>query len=745
MNPSGKPSPPKITGNRSTNWYANCSKVQFLTSVSTPNRTIEYAYNEEGTLKSVTTPQGTTTYSYNSQTGNLERVTFPNSTVETRTYDALGRLDVLKTAKVDPNTGAEVEVISSFDYDSDGVGNRLEVKEENGRRVEYKYDELNRVVQEKIIDPVNGDRTIDYTYDAVGNLEEKRDSVAGVTDYTYNALNQLMSSTVGGVTTIYAYDDNGSLISRTTGSTSITYDWQNNGENRLVGVTINDGTQTTAIEYEYNEKGVRTGKKVNGVETRYLIDELQPYAQVVEEYDALGNLVASYTYGLDLIAQLRGGVSSFYHADGLGSTRALSDGSGNVTDTYTYDAYGNLIGSTGSTLNPYLFAGEWRDGETGLDYLRARYYDAALGRFVSRDAYAGSLNDPMSLHKYQYAHANPVANTDPSGYFSVGEILGGLAVGSVLSGLSFTTGAAVGTVAAGGSVWDGVALYDQFFAGLMDAITFGTSTQVRRLIHGEKATNNHKGLYFNLGRLGGAVTSMWIGSYAAAFNGLQSAPWWAKAALGYDLFGAGVGTHEVLKDGLNWLDILYFIPLLLGLSSSLGLEISLNLSRISFGPKGIFKLNPGPGKAAFYIEDDILGVGLTGADKEAARYARRINPKNDYFDLALHGDEQGKFVIQLDNPPAGIGNIQVDEFGNQWLAINHRWVARFIKSQGYRKGQPVRLIACNSGLCTGAAQDLANKLGADVLAPNVPVLILPTGNLRLVGSQGKWILYKPGR
>ncbi|MFB8796559.1 MAG: RHS repeat-associated core domain-containing protein [Microcoleus sp.] len=248
----------------------------------------------------------------------------------------------------------------------------------------------------------------------------------------------------------------------------------------------------------------------------------------------------------------------------------------------------------GISNNPYLFAGQQRDSETGLDYLRARYYDPTLGRFVSADAYEGTLDDPMSLHDYQYAHANPVVNTDPSGYFSIGELLGTLAGYSVLAGLSYTTGSAVGTVAGGGSAWDAVAKYDQFFAGLTDALTFGISSHLRTSIYGETATSNHKGIFFNLGRLGGAIASMWIGANGTTFAEFSTASWLPRAALGYDLFGAGLGmaqsTINVAKGQATWWDILPFLPALTwfnikykvnikGLGSNFGnLEISRRLS-----------------------------------------------------------------------------------------------------------------------------------------------------------------------
>ncbi|MBP0011491.1 hypothetical protein [Roseofilum sp. Belize Diploria] len=101
---------------------------------------------------------------------------------------------------------------------------------------------------------------------------------------------------------------------------------------------------------------------------------------------------------------------------------------------------------------------------------------------------------------------------------------------------------------------------------MLDSLTFGISTFARRLGHGEAATRNHRGLFFNLGRLSGSVASIWIGSYAAPFRGFQAAPWWAKAALGYDLFGAGIGIAQssvnIMQGKATWWDILAFLPFL---------------------------------------------------------------------------------------------------------------------------------------------------------------------------------------
>ena len=115
----------------------------------------------------------------------------------------------------------------------------------------------------------------------------------------------------------------------------------------------------------------------------------------------------SYVHGLDLISQNRPAETgkSFYHVDGLGSTRALTNASGLVTDRYIYDAFGRTIGQVGSTGNVYLFAGEQRDLATGLDYLRARWMSPSVGRFYGMDPFEGVLRDPVTLHRFTYIAA----------------------------------------------------------------------------------------------------------------------------------------------------------------------------------------------------------------------------------------------------------------------------------------------------------------------------------------------------
>jgi len=174
------------------------------------------------------------------------------------------------------------------------------------------------------------------------------------------------------------------------------------------------------ISYQYDSDGIRVSSTVNGVKTEYLVDKNLPYAQVLEERVNNG-LTASYVYGIDLISQQRGSEKSFYLVDGLGSTRGLTDAGGVVVDRYSYDAFGNLIGSTNNVENNYLFAGEQFDRGLGDYYLRARYYDSDTGRFTRRDSYAGSISEPLTLHKYIYTNDNPVNGVDPSVLSTISE------------------------------------------------------------------------------------------------------------------------------------------------------------------------------------------------------------------------------------------------------------------------------------------------------------------------------------
>jgi RHS repeat-associated protein len=380
-----------------------------ITEVRTAAGEATYTYDEQNRLATVTEDGETTTYSYDAA-GNLAETEFPNGVIKRRTYDELNRLDVLETEK-------DGILLSRFDYALNDAGHRLEVVESlrqpdgtlTERTVRYEYDDLYRLLSEEV---VGGDTTT-YTYDDVGNRLSK--TVNGVTTtYTYDDNDRLWSELVDGVVVAsYTYDNNGNTKSRTVGGVTTNYVWDD--QNRMVQVQSPNGETVT---YAYDDDNIRVSETIGGTTKSYVLDKNRPYAQVLAEYED-GNLEASYTYGLDLIEQERDGNESYYSVDGLGSTRGLTDENGTVTDTYIYDAFGNVVGSSGSTENDYRFAGEQFDGTLGQYYLRQRYYDPQSGRFTRRDTYEGRLENPVSLHKYIYANADPVNGIDPSGLFTL--------------------------------------------------------------------------------------------------------------------------------------------------------------------------------------------------------------------------------------------------------------------------------------------------------------------------------------
>src|SRR5689334_3901060 len=176
------------------------------------------------------------------------------------------------------------------------------------------------------------------------------------------------------------------------------------------------------VSLVYDGDGNRVQETVAGVVTRYLTGEVNPtgYVQVLAELSGANQILRGYEWGLQLAAVRdftvnSGGIFHYYGLDGHGSVRFLTDATGAVTDTYDYDAFGNLIVSTGTTFNNYLFAGEQFDPALGIYYNRARYYDQRQGRFWTMDTFEGDPESPASLHKYLYTGANPVDRLDPSG------------------------------------------------------------------------------------------------------------------------------------------------------------------------------------------------------------------------------------------------------------------------------------------------------------------------------------------
>jgi RHS repeat-associated protein len=158
-------------------------------------------------------------------------------------------------------------------------------------------------------------------------------------------------------------------------------------------------------------------QQLGGSITTYIWDEASRYGDVVLESDGSGTPLASYTLAQgQLLAQQRGGAGSYYLHDAQGNVRTLTDGTGSISDAYTYTSFGELRERQGTSENPYQYTGQRFDTLTGLYDLRARSYDPAVGRFLSRDTWPINVANPVELNRYGYTANNPVNASDPSGY-----------------------------------------------------------------------------------------------------------------------------------------------------------------------------------------------------------------------------------------------------------------------------------------------------------------------------------------
>jgi RHS repeat-associated protein len=375
------------------------NRTRLTVTVSASSDVTYYGYDALNRLSSVTDSNNQVTdYGYDN-VGNRQSISYPNGNTTSYHYDALNRLTQLTTVDSQNN------ILTDYQYTLDNSGHRTKIIELNGRTSNYVYDDLYRLTTEDISDALNGNYSASYSYDRVGNRTAS--TINGVsTVYTIDDNDRLLQQ--GGET--FSYDDNGNTLTKTIDGDTVSYGY--NVKNELETSTDN----ITTSSYRYDIDGIRSQKVVNGDITDYLVDANRDYQQVLVESTASGS--TSYLYGDDLIKQTKAANDSYYLYDGLGSTRALTDSTGLVTDSYDYESFGSVLNQTGSTENNYLFTGEQFDG--GLDnyYLRARYYDQSVGRFTQMDTWMGRNGDPVTLHKYLYANANPVTYVDLSGNYA---------------------------------------------------------------------------------------------------------------------------------------------------------------------------------------------------------------------------------------------------------------------------------------------------------------------------------------
>ena len=408
------------------------------------SKTYEYD-GEMHVVKVKESGEETVSYTYDAN-GNKKSETLANGVVSTYTYNNNNKVTGITNKK-------ENSTISSYEYSYylDG-SDACKVRSENGiiETTSYEYDGLKRLTEESVAIG-NSTDTYSYEYDDYGNRSKM--TAAGsenyVTEYSYSdsngnytALLQKEVKTVEGEEnpldfssnvkqTVYTYDANGNQITKTAeGKTETnTYD----GLNQLIGFT--DG-ETTA-SYAYNVDGLRYEKIVDGQRINHVWDgSKQIIADVIDNqfyeadcYIRGTNLVAKYNY--------RNGDKSeytYYTQNAHGDVVNLTNANGEVTKTYKYNAFGVEKDISESDTNAFRYCGEYYDTESGTIYLRARYYDPSIGRFISRDSFAGKQGDPLSLNRYTYCHNSPVVFVDCNGNFPFLPQLIGAGVGALISG-----------------------------------------------------------------------------------------------------------------------------------------------------------------------------------------------------------------------------------------------------------------------------------------------------------------------
>ena len=217
--------------------------------------------------------------------------------------------------------------------------------------------------------------------------------------FTYDANDRISGDT---------FDANGNTL--TSGGITYTYDF----EDRLL-------TSSSGVTNVYDGDGNRISRTASGVTTKFLVDENNPtgWPQVAEELVS-GSVVAQYTHGLMRISQNRSGTVHYYGYDDGGSVRQLLNTTGTITDTFAYDAFGNTITRTGSTVNPYQYRAEQFDSALNMYYLRARYYLSRTGRFLTADTQESQFHrdswHELMMQRYSYSNADPTNLVDPSGH-----------------------------------------------------------------------------------------------------------------------------------------------------------------------------------------------------------------------------------------------------------------------------------------------------------------------------------------
>jgi len=318
--------------------------------------------------------------------------------VYTYAYDPAGRLTALTHTH-------NRDLLARYHYTLDATGNRTRVTETVSgvtREISYTYDALYRLTAAAY----STGEAYAYQYDSVGNREVMTDAI-GIHTYTYDAANRLTSIQLPDSSIqAYTWDNRGNLLADGT----FTYAYS------AAGRMVRAESITATLVYTYNADGLRVARSqsVESVDT-FTWDWATPVPELLSDGDSL-NLI-----GYDTLGWQRGADWTFVLPDALGSVRQETDAAGAVTAAREWSPYGEELALSeaegiGGAQAGLGFTGEWFDTGVGLQYLRARWYDDAIGRFTSPDSIVPDFYAPQNLNDYAYVLGNPLMYTDPTGY-----------------------------------------------------------------------------------------------------------------------------------------------------------------------------------------------------------------------------------------------------------------------------------------------------------------------------------------